>query len=247
MKMKCNCWMFIPIIVSVFTIVGFFATYAIALQNKKICRLNLLEWKQKCYLRPPLLSIAGDTPPESSIFSQVLNMTAFLVITIGVLRYAQLKAKVKKPWLNIFGLITSSLTSFGMTIVANFQLSNYGKVHNVGSVITIAFGGFACWIHAVLTFQANINNKGLKLGIFRVFLSAIFTLSFIIYFLLMAQRSYLPSARVQWVSITSLLLYVGSFAIDFQNYDFEVHSKEKQENPSGNVSSVIAEYHSEHL
>ncbi|XP_069781526.1 transmembrane protein 150C isoform X5 [Narcine bancroftii] len=128
--------------------------YAIALQNKKICRLNLLEWKQKCYLRPPLLSIAGDTPPESSIFSQVLNMTAFL---------------------------------------------------------------------------------------------AIFTLSFIIYFLLMAQRSYLPSARVQWVSITSLLLYVGSFAIDFQNYDFEVHSKEKQENPSGNVSSVIAEYHSEHL
>ncbi|XP_051896520.1 transmembrane protein 150C [Pristis pectinata] len=204
----------------------------------------LLTWESVTFF---FLSIAGDTPPESCIFSQVLNITAFLVIAVAVLRYAQLKAKVKKPWLNIFGLIAPSLSSFGMTLVANFQLSNDRIIHNMGAVITIACGTASCWIHAVLTFQGNINNEGRKLGIFRVILSVIITLGFITYFFLLAQQTYLPGARVQWTSITCLLLYVVTFAMDFRHYDFEVHGTEKQANPTGNVSNIISEYRSEHL
>ncbi|XP_072110501.1 transmembrane protein 150C [Mobula birostris] len=203
--------------------------------------------KQKCNLHPPFLSIAGDTPPESCIFSQVMNMTAFLVTAVAVLRYSQLKAKVMKPWLNIFGLISLSLSSFGMTIIANFQLSNERIIHNVGAVTAIGFGTAACWIQAVLTFQGNINNQGRKLGILRVILSVVITLGFITYFLLLAQHSYLHGARVQWTLITCLLLYEVTFAVDFWHYDFEVHGREKQTNSTETVASVTSECYSEHV
>ncbi|XP_055495220.1 transmembrane protein 150C isoform X1 [Leucoraja erinacea] len=224
---SCSYWMIIPITVSVLAAVGFIVVYELALVNKKICRIDSFEKKRMCKLRPPFISVAGDSPPESCIFSQIMNMTAFLVTIIGVLRYSQLKVKVKQPWLNILGLISTFLSSFGMTLVANFQLSNNTVTHNVGALITFGFAILTCWIQTSLTFEVKINKEARFLGIIRFLLSAVITLTFIVYLVLAAQRSFFSSAKTQWALALCVLFYLGTFALDFRYYDFEVLAREK--------------------
>ncbi|KAG8593658.1 hypothetical protein GDO81_000914 [Engystomops pustulosus] len=59
-------------------------------------------------------------------------MAAFLALIIAVLRFIQLKPKTISPWLSISGLIALCLTSFGMTLLANFQPTFFGLYDNLG-------------------------------------------------------------------------------------------------------------------
>lgn len=45
---------------------------------------------------------------------------------VAVLRFIQLKPKVLNPWLNISGLVALCLSSFGMTLLGNFQVLHFG-------------------------------------------------------------------------------------------------------------------------
>ncbi|XP_074946388.1 transmembrane protein 150C isoform X2 [Phalacrocorax aristotelis] len=94
--------------------------YFIAVEDNKILPLNVPDRKPGSE-RPPYISIAGDAPPASCVFSQVMNMAAFLALVMAVLRFIQLKPKVLNPWLNVSGLVALCLASFGMTLLGNFQ------------------------------------------------------------------------------------------------------------------------------
>lgn len=43
---------------------------------------------------------------------------------LGVLRYLQLKPRMRLPWMNIGSLVALSLACLGMTLVGNFQVVN---------------------------------------------------------------------------------------------------------------------------
>ncbi|KAM6428991.1 transmembrane protein 150C [Rhynochetos jubatus] len=143
---KCSMWMFLPLVFTLFTSAGLWIVYFIAVEDNKIRPLTVPDRKPGSK-RPPYISIAGDTPPASCVFSQVMNMAAFLALVVAVLRFIQLKPKVLNPWLNISGLVALCLASFGMTLLGNFQLSNDEEIHNVGTSLTFGFGILACWIH----------------------------------------------------------------------------------------------------
>uniref|UniRef100_A0A8V0XI73 Transmembrane protein 150C n=1 Tax=Gallus gallus TaxID=9031 RepID=A0A8V0XI73_CHICK len=180
--------------------------------------------------RPPYISIAGDAPPASCVFSQVMNMAAFLALVVAVLRFIQLKPKVLNPWLNVSGLVALCLASFGMTLLGNFQLSNDEEIHNVGTSLTFGFGTLACWIQSALTLKINLKNEGRKAGIPRVALSAGITLCVVLYFILMAQGIHMYAARIQWGLVMCFLCYFGTFAVEFRHYRFEIVCSEYQEN-----------------
>ncbi|XP_075564914.1 transmembrane protein 150C isoform X1 [Pelecanus crispus] len=207
----------------------FFDRYFIAVEDNKILPLNVPDRKPGSK-RPPYISIAGDTPPASCVFSQVMNMAAFLALVVAVLRFIQLKPKVLNPWLNVSGLVALCLASFGMTLLGNFQLSNDEEIHNVGTSLTFGFGTLACWIQSALTLKINLKNEGRKVGIPRVALSASITLCVVLYFILMAQGIHMHASRIQWGLVMCFLCYFGTFAVEFRHYRFEIVCSEYQEN-----------------
>ncbi|XP_032312600.1 transmembrane protein 150C isoform X2 [Camelus ferus] len=74
---KCSVWMFLPLVFTVFTSAGLWIVYFIAVEDDKIFPLNSAERKPGVK-HAPYISIAGDEPPASCVFSQVMNMAAFL-------------------------------------------------------------------------------------------------------------------------------------------------------------------------
>nr|BAE38914.1 unnamed protein product [Mus musculus] len=118
---KCSVWMFLPLVFTLFTSAGLWIVYFIAVEDDKILPLNSAARKSGAK-HAPYISFAGDDPPASCVFSQVMNMAAFLALVVAVLRFIQLKPKVLNPWLNISGLAALCLASFGMTLLGNFQV-----------------------------------------------------------------------------------------------------------------------------
>uniref|UniRef100_A0A8V0XBE0 Transmembrane protein 150C n=1 Tax=Gallus gallus TaxID=9031 RepID=A0A8V0XBE0_CHICK len=222
----CGC--FCPLCLPYLRQLGY-GLYFIAVEDNKIIALNVPERKPGSK-RPPYISIAGDAPPASCVFSQVMNMAAFLALVVAVLRFIQLKPKVLNPWLNVSGLVALCLASFGMTLLGNFQLSNDEEIHNVGTSLTFGFGTLACWIQSALTLKINLKNEGRKAGIPRVALSAGITLCVVLYFILMAQGIHMYAARIQWGLVMCFLCYFGTFAVEFRHYRFEIVCSEYQEN-----------------
>ncbi|XP_026574697.1 transmembrane protein 150C [Pseudonaja textilis] len=227
---KCSVWMFLPLVLTLFTSSGLWIVYFIAVEDNKILPLDVTDSKPTS-LKPPYISIAGDDPPASCVFSQVMNMAAFLALVIAVLRFIQLKPKVLTPWLNISGLVTFCLASFGMTLLGNFQLSNDEEIHNVGTFLAFGFGTLACWIQSALTLKINVKNEGRKAGIPRVVLSAAITLCLVLYFILMNEfKLHMHASRIQWGMVMCFLCFFGSFAVEFRHYRFEIICSEYQEN-----------------
>ncbi|XP_013919744.1 PREDICTED: transmembrane protein 150C [Thamnophis sirtalis] len=228
---KCSVWMFLPLVLTLFTSSGLWIVYFIAVEDNKIRPLDTPDSSKPTSLKPPYISIAGDVPPASCVFSQVMNMAAFLALVIAVLRFIQLKPKVLTPWLNISGLVAFCLASFGMTLLGNFQLSNDEEIHNVGTFLAFGFGTMACWIQSALTLKINLKNEGRKAGIPRVVLSAAITLCLVLYFILMNQfKLHMQASRIQWGMVMCFLCFFGSFAVEFRHYRFEIICSEYQEN-----------------
>uniref|UniRef100_A0A3B3RH16 Transmembrane protein 150C n=2 Tax=Paramormyrops kingsleyae TaxID=1676925 RepID=A0A3B3RH16_9TELE len=213
----CNPWMFLPILFWVFTTVGLWVVYFIAVEDGKIASLSS-EFNASGSLRPPYISIAGNSPPASCYFSQIMNMAAFAAFVIGVLRYLQLKPRLQKPWMNIICLVAQSLACFGMMLVGNFQLSSNAWVHNVGTLTTFCLGIMYCWLQSVLTLTVNFRNEGWRVGIARFLLSGAISFCMLLYTVLKIQRLHIHAARAQWVLVMFFLGFISSFAIEFRHY-----------------------------
>ncbi|XP_060765061.1 transmembrane protein 150C [Neoarius graeffei] len=245
---KCSPWTFLPVMFSFFTAAGLWVVYFIAVEDDKITPLSS-EYKKSVSKRPPYISIAGDAPPASCVFSQVTNMAAFVGFILGVLRYLQLKPRVPKPWLNIISLVALSLACFGMTLVGNFQLSNDEELHNIGTYMTFGLGTLFCWIQSFMTLKVNLRNEGRRAGILRFLLSGAVTFCMLLYFALLAQRLHMHAARAQWALVMFFLGFLGTFSVEFRHYHFEIVCSDDQEPPMSlsETFSEVSEYQSDQL
>nr|XP_046231978.1 transmembrane protein 150C-like isoform X2 [Scatophagus argus] len=120
--LKCSLWAFLPPVYSAFTAAGLWVVYFVALRDGKIAPLGSKYWSMNGSLYPPYISVAGNFPKASCIFSEVMNLSAFVGFIIGFLRYLQLKPKVTAAWLNVGSLLGFSAGCFGMTLIGNFQV-----------------------------------------------------------------------------------------------------------------------------
>ncbi|KAI4888523.1 hypothetical protein NFI96_034163 [Prochilodus magdalenae] len=75
----------------------------------------------------------GALPPESCWFSLLCSTGSFLVMLIGLLRYAQVIHRQENSLLNMLGLCSGWLCAAGLTVVGNFQCSTISRrLHHAG-------------------------------------------------------------------------------------------------------------------
>ncbi|XP_006804796.1 transmembrane protein 150C [Neolamprologus brichardi] len=215
-------WALLPPIYSVCTAAGLLMVYFIAVYNKNVTPLGSEYRRRNGSLYPPYISIAGNFPPASCVFSEVMNLAAFVGFFIAVFRYLQLKGKIDKPWLNFSSLVVFSISSFGMTIVGNFQLFTEENIHNIGALMVFGLGTLFCWLQSYITLRVNLKNEGKMAAIARFLLSGSITLCMILYFSLMSQRLHMHASRCQWALVMMLLIFISTFAIEFRHSSFSI-------------------------
>ncbi|XP_015256861.1 PREDICTED: transmembrane protein 150C [Cyprinodon variegatus] len=225
---SCRPVVLLPLIFSVFTAAGLWIVYFVALHNKKVLPLSSTYRYGNTSEYPPFISLAGNFPPASCIFSQVMNMAAFAGFIIAVLRYLQLKTKLDKQWLNITSVLSFSLACFGMTLVGNFQVLEMPLLHDIGTLLTFGLGTLYCWIQSYITLRVNLKNEGRKLAICRFLLSAAITLCIILEYSLII-FPHMHSVRCQWALVMLFLIFIGTFAIDFHHYRFRMMCRDTVE------------------
>ncbi|XP_074546734.1 transmembrane protein 150C [Halichoeres trimaculatus] len=243
---RCSPWALLPPLFSVLTAAGLWIVYFVAVHDMRIEPLGSKYTREK---RPPFISVAGNYAPASCIFSEVMNLAAFLGFMIGVLRYVQLKNYSVKPWLNVCSLVTFSLGCFGMTLVGNFQVFAEMAVHNAGTFMTFGLGTLFCWIQSYVTLVVNIKNEGRTVGIIRFVLAASITISMITHFSLVAQKLFMQGAQCQWALVMFFLLFIGTFAVEFRHIRFHIVCTENCRGPESG-SGVLTEvpmYHPDQL
>uniref|UniRef100_A0A672J8A6 CWH43-like N-terminal domain-containing protein n=1 Tax=Salarias fasciatus TaxID=181472 RepID=A0A672J8A6_SALFA len=128
-------WMILPVSLPVFTITGTWVVYTMALYNQHVCPVQNWLYNESCVEQRgsapcctldhvPLISKCGALPPESCFFSLICSTGAFLVMLIGLLRYAHVIQKHQNCVLNTAGLSTGWTCAAGLIMVGNFQVTN---------------------------------------------------------------------------------------------------------------------------
>lgn len=190
-------------------------------------------------------SIAGNSPPASCVFSELMNLAAFGGVIIAVFRYLQLKKTLLKPWLNIISLLAFSCACFGMTLVGNFQVFIDEIIHNFGTLLTFGLGILFCWAQSYITLKVNLKNEGFKTGIFRFLLSAAITVCVILYSILMALGFHMHAARSQWALVLLFLIFIGSFCIEFRHNRMEFVVSDNRNGPDSLTFSELPINHTD--
>ncbi|XP_035674473.1 DNA damage-regulated autophagy modulator protein 1-like [Branchiostoma floridae] len=106
----------------------------------------------------PYISDTGDKIPESCVFGQMLNISAFLSLGTMYVRYKQVEAMNRSDsrclrLLNKAGLWVGLLTSVGLTLVANFQEGNVKAVHFIGAALVFGMGVVYSCLHTVVSYR----------------------------------------------------------------------------------------------
>uniref|UniRef100_A0A672I578 Transmembrane protein 150C n=1 Tax=Salarias fasciatus TaxID=181472 RepID=A0A672I578_SALFA len=141
------------------------------------------------------LSIAGNFPPASCIFSQVMNLSAF---NWDPAQDQDRDRDRDQNW------DPAQLVCFSWSL---FQIFPQLVVHNLGTALTFGLGLVFCWTQAVITLKAD---QGSRAGAaVRFLLSACITLVF-------------SAARCQWALVSFLLLFISTFALEFRHSSFHI-------------------------
>ncbi|XP_047646626.1 modulator of macroautophagy TMEM150B isoform X2 [Phacochoerus africanus] len=175
----------LPVLLAIWAIGGLWTVFSVAVANKSV---NLTQGF-------PYISICGNQPPQSCIFSQVLNLGAALATWICILRYYQLRDWGVGKWPNRLILWTGLLSALGTSIVGNFQLLFLWRMKSVPRP-------GAPWI-----------------GPLRLGLCSICTILTVAMVVLHVWRMRSVSAALEWTVAMLLFVLFGLFAVDFSGLD----------------------------
>ncbi|KAK9504125.1 hypothetical protein O3M35_010529 [Rhynocoris fuscipes] len=172
---------FIPIIICLAFPATFVITYIWAVLNKHV------------YPLLPNISDTGSLPPESCLFSMMLNLTAALLLFSLYIRHKEviviLRAKnivdtaPFTPLLNRIATIFGLVACVALDITANFQVTNVFAVHGLGAIICFVCSAVYILLQAVLTFMIVPHINSIIMVIIRALLGVcvvIFTISSIV-------------------------------------------------------------------
>lgn len=135
----------------------------------------------------PYISDAAADAPESCIFAQFINMLAMLMSFVIYIRYSQVKEcttifslQSSLPKWNHWALIFGLLSTFGLSVVANFQETSVLIVHFLGAILCFGCGTAYFWTQAVCTFYLHPLGCSMRLAHLRTALSIFCTVCFFV-------------------------------------------------------------------
>ncbi|KAJ8921750.1 hypothetical protein NQ315_010660 [Exocentrus adspersus] len=157
-----------PIITAVWLTASYIITYITAIVQGHVNPLF------------PYISWTGTTPPESCVFSFLLNVGSALMFLVVFIRYKLLEVTTSlliSRHLNTCGFCLGLLSCLGINLVANFQETNVLVVHMIGAMTAFGTATLYCCIQVWITWKINGSSKSLT--IFRVVLCILMIPTFI--------------------------------------------------------------------
>ncbi|CAL9699541.1 unnamed protein product [Knipowitschia caucasica] len=228
-------WMMLPLSLPVFMITGIWVVYAMALYNQHVCPVNNWVYNESCeeelHLQRspvlcctlenvPLISKSGTMPPESCFFSLICSTGAFMVLLIGLLRYAHVIEKHQNCLLNTAGLSTSWICAAGLLMVGNFQV-DYAKVlHYVGAGVAFPCSMLFVCLQSALTYRLAKTQGEYRTGHLRAAMTMLALVALVLSGVFFCQESFVlqhASAIFEWVYCILLMLFYGTFAFEFSD------------------------------
>ncbi|XP_053892340.1 transmembrane protein 150A-like isoform X2 [Malaclemys terrapin pileata] len=140
----------------------------------------------------PLVSKCGTFPPESCFFSLICSLGSFMVMLVGLLRYAHVIECCGPSLLNTLGLAAGWICAAGLTMVGNFQ--------------------------SVLTYRMAKTRGRYWTGHLRSILSALAFITLVFSGVFFVQESFVlqhVAALCEWIFIINILVFYGTFTFEF--------------------------------
>ncbi|XP_054271761.1 DNA damage-regulated autophagy modulator protein 2 [Macrosteles quadrilineatus] len=195
----------------------------------------------------PYISDDATYSPESCVFGQLINTGSILLCLLVYIRYCEVvqffedySISPRAIKLNKAGLWLGLLSSFGLSLVANFQETNVIYVHFAGALLCFGVGTIYFWVQAVLSSHLHPIAHSSAMVWFRYVLSAICT---VLFFVILVTgiishlqfhgsnpRKWHPedggwvlhviSTASEWVVAICFCLYILSFTSEFREITF---------------------------
>ncbi|XP_017579380.1 transmembrane protein 150A-like isoform X1 [Pygocentrus nattereri] len=227
-------WALLPASLSIGTISGAWIIYAMALYNHHVCPVNNWTYNSSCEERLavqtgpflcctldniPLISKCGALPPESCWFSLICSIGSFMVMLIGLLRYAQVIHRQQNSPLNMLGLCTGWLCAAGLTVVGNFQVDFLKVLHYVGAGLAFPCSLLFVCVQTVLTYRLANTQRDFHTVHLRVALTLLALVTLVLSGVFFVQESFAlqhAAALCEWLFVIVILLFYGSFVFEFR-------------------------------
>lgn len=168
----------LPLFTSMWLFFSIFITYLLSVLNGHIRKDNF-----------PYISHTAIEDPERAIFGQCMNIGAVLLGLNHIVRYLYLKhmlylASIPRGWhkCNIASCVIGLISSFGLSMVGNFQTVLHKPPHYIGAALAFAGGTTYCWMHTVMSRKLMIKRGGSSaVFISQLIVSIFMTLSLLIF------------------------------------------------------------------
>lgn len=227
---------FFPLATAILFPVTFLATYSLSV----FLGHTEMDW--------PYISDTSAYPPESCIFSQMINLGACLVAITVYIRYKQVKEfylshqmGVTSHRLNQLGLMLGWIGALGISIVANFQETSVFIVHFIGAMMAFGVGTLYMWTQVYASFILCSLCHGRALLYWRGFLAAISSVGFPLMLTcgVIASEEFrnkdktkwhpedggwgwhVASTSTEWVIATCFFLFLLSFVSEFRKISLD--------------------------
>ena len=185
----------------------------------------------------PYVSEGATHPPESYVFSEMINFASILLAGIIYVRYRQIDRLLYHVSLlkrvgrkNVVALWFGLLACGGFSIVANFQLTKLTQVHYVGAFSCFGLGTVYFWMQGFISYSVRSHAGSKQMAYARLSIAAICTCSFgIAVFTSCAATQIIfdegetqscrykdYSAMAEWVIATAFNLFILSFTSEFK-------------------------------
>ncbi|XP_029780611.1 modulator of macroautophagy TMEM150B isoform X2 [Suricata suricatta] len=201
----------LPAFLALWAIAGVWTVFALAVANRAV---NLTEGF-------PYISLCGSYPPQSCIFSQLLNMGAAMAAWICIIRYHQLRDLGVGKWFNRLILSTGLLCALGTSVVGNFQQRNQLPTHLTGAFFAFFVGTLYFWLQILLFWcMKSLPQPGPPwIGPLRLGLCSLCTILMVAMVILHSWLLRSASAACEWAMAMLLFALFGLFAVDFAGLD----------------------------
>lgn len=189
----------------------------------------------------PYISDTATYAPESCIFAQFINMIAMLMSFMVYVRYSlvkectSLQSSIRKwnRWALIFGL----MSTFGLSVVANFQETSVFIVHFIGALLCFGGGTAYFWTQAVCSIYLYPLGCSLRLANLRIVLSMFCAVCFFVTLItgVLSRLAYkgtnprkwykedngwelhVASTITEWICAAAFCIYILTFTDEFRN------------------------------
>ncbi|XP_033999582.1 modulator of macroautophagy TMEM150B-like [Trematomus bernacchii] len=202
-------WALLPICQAVFGTLGIWTVFAVSVSNGSV---NLTKGF-------PYISDCGSYKPQSCLFSQMCNICSVLALWIVIIRFQQVKDFGNHGKANIAGIILGFISSVGISIIGNFQISAVKSIHLLGAFLAFILGLAYFWVQLLLTYRAGPSHDRCWVGPVRAACCSLCTLLVVLILVLRHTGSPSGAAVCEWVLVMLSFGLFGLFAAEFRHID----------------------------